>query len=261
MITLALDAKGRFAYAGTQPGKAIYTFKIAPATGVLSAVGEPMPVGDAPDHSAPAFIAADPSGRFVYVTLAGELGIRGYRVDQDSGALTELDDSPFAKTDLPVGDLVFGGAMVFKPSGDFLYTVGGGLNVFSINDASGALTLVDGSPFTLDVQSDPNAPNIAIDPQGRYLYATRFLLNNHISGFAIDDASGKLEPVPGSPFTGASPYSIAVDPSGHFVFVGDDAPQISVYSLSRANGALTKLPDSPFMFGGLEPKLVFATLP
>jgi 6-phosphogluconolactonase len=99
----------------------------------------------------------------------------------------------------------------------------------------------------------------AIDPQGKYLYATHFLGSNHISGFAIDDASGKLEPVPGSPVTGLAPYSIAVDPSGHYVFVGDDAPQTSVYSLSRVDGALKKLPDSPFDFGGLEPKLVFAT--
>jgi 6-phosphogluconolactonase (cycloisomerase 2 family) len=261
LITLALDAKGRFAYAGSQPGRAIYTFEIAPATGALQAVGEPMLVGEAPDGSAPAYIAADPSGRFVYVTLAGEPGIHGYRVNQDSGALTELEDSPFAESGLPEGDLLFGGAIAFKPSGDFLYTVGGALNAFAIDDATGALALVDGSPFTLDVQSDPNAPNIAVDPRGKYVYVSHFLGNNHVSGFVIDDASGKLEPVPGSPVTALAPYSIAIDPSGQFLFVGEDAPQTSVLSLSRLDGSLKKLPDSPFDFGGLEPKLVFSSAP
>jgi hypothetical protein len=38
--------------------------------------------------------------------------------------------------------------------------------------------LVDGSPFTLDVQSDSDASNVALDPQGAYLYTTHCLGNN-----------------------------------------------------------------------------------
>ena len=260
-IGLAIEPKGRFVYVASDQGTAIYTFAIDTESGALTAVGEPLLVGDEPDHSAPAFIAAEPSGHFVYISQRAEQGIRGYEIEQASGALSELDGSPFAATGLPDGDNLFGGAIVFKASGDFAFTSGGALNAFSLDPDSGKLTLVEGSPFTLDVQSDQNAPNLAIDPQGKYVYATHFLANNHVSGFKIDPQNGKLEAVPDSPITALAPYSVGVGPSGRFVYVGEDLPEMSVYRLSRQTGAMTPLPDSPFMFGGLEVKLAFAVLP
>jgi 6-phosphogluconolactonase (cycloisomerase 2 family) len=258
---MTLDPQGRYLYVGSSSGRAIYAFQIDSASGALTAAGEPLPVGDAPDFTPPAFIATDPSGQFVYVTQSFTQGLRGYRIDPSTGALVELAGSPFATSGLPAGDNVIGGGIVFKPTGDFLYTSGGGLNAFSIDPTNGALTLLPGSPFTLDVQSDASAPNIAMDPAGEYLYVTRFLLTNHISGFAINEATGALTPVPNSPLDGDAPYSIAVEPSGRFVFIGDDLPTTSVYSLTRSTGALTELAHSPFAFGGLEPKFAFATLP
>lgn len=260
LIGIALDPKGRFAYAASNQGRAVYTFEIDPVTGALNQVGDPLFVGSPPDHSAPEYIAADPTGHFVYLSQVG-FGIRGYGIDRATGALTELTGSPFAATGLPDGGILFGGAIAFKPSGDFLYTAGGGLNAFSIDGASGKLTLVDGSPFSLDIQSDPNAPNIAIDPQGQYLYATNFSLTRHVSGFSINQTTGALREVPASPLVSSSPYSIAVDSTGGFVFVGIDGPELGVYSVARSTGAFTELGASPFPFGGLESKVVFATLP
>jgi 6-phosphogluconolactonase len=259
--TLALDPKGRFAYAGSSPGKAIYVFSIDADSGALSAVGDPVSFGKDADHGGAAYVATDPSGNFVYVSQAFELGIRGFRIDQASGALKELPDSPFAAQTPPNGHDLFGGAIVFKPSGDFAYSSGGALHAFSVDPTSGKLTLLLGSPFSLDVQSDANIANIAVDPQGDYLYATHFLGDEHISGFAIDSSTGALEEVPGSPITGSAPFSLAVDPSGRFVYVGIDGPGgLAVFSVKRATGALTRLDQSPFPIGGPEPKVTFATL-
>lgn len=198
-LSLAIEPRGRFAYVASDQGTAIDAFAIDSDTGALTAVGEPLLVGDGPDHSQPAFIATEPGGHFVYVSQRTQQGIRGYAIEPTSGALSEIEGSPFAASGLPPGDNLWGGAIVFKASGDFAFTSGGALNAFSLDPTSGKLTLVEGSPFTLDVQSDPNAPNLAIDPQGKYIYATRFLLNNHVSGFAIDPTNGKLDAVPARP--------------------------------------------------------------
>jgi len=258
LTALAVDPTGLFVYAASSLAQELYAFEVIFASGELVPIGNPLKVGTGPSFDHPAFLAVDPSGQFLYLTSRAEPGIRGYRINGATGALLELAGSPFATADLPAGDAVMGGGIVFKPSGDFMYTSGGGLNAFAMDRVTGQLALVAGSPFTLDVQSDPNAPNIAIDPLGEYLYATHFLLSQNISGFAIL-SSGALEPIPNMPFKGDNPYSIALDPSGRFVFVGVDGPTLAVYRLTRATGFLTPVEGSEFQFGGLEPKIVFSS--
>lgn len=258
MLSMALDPLGRFAYGVSPFSQTIYSFKINQDTGALTLSGEPLLVGPGPDHRAPAFVAPDPSGHFVYVTqMAAGLptgnGIRAYTVNETSGALSELANSPFSD------GAVTAGAIVFRPDGKFLFTSGGGVNAFAVDAASGDLELVEGSPFSLDVASDPWAPNITIDPQGKLLYVCNFGPSRHVTGFAIDPVSGVLERTPGPVTTGA-PYSLALGPGGRFLYVGDDNGETSVFRVVRPSGALTKLDDSPFAFGGLEPDFAFVTL-
>jgi len=259
----AIEPRGRFLYAGSDTSIVVY--ETDPATGALSAVGAPVLVGKPPDFAAPTFLAVDPTGNFLYVS-SGEPGLRGYRIDQTSGALSELAGSPFGATGLPAGDGLQTGAIIFKPSGDFLYTggallnTGGALNAFAIEKASGKLTLVNGSPFSLDLDADNYNTNMAMDPQGEYLYVTSAFQREHVSGFKINPVSGALEQVPGSPLQVPSPYGIAVDPSGRFVYVGTDSGQTVVYAIRRSDGGLIEHPNSPFQFGGLQPEISFATL-
>ncbi len=262
LMTMALEPKGRFAYAASPYGKTLYSFAIDADSGALTAIGAPLSVGPAPDHRSPAYVAAEPGGNFVYVSQLidpsapeADNGIRGYRIDQDTGELAELDESPFG------GGSVIAGAIVFTPDGKFLYNSGGGLHAFAIDPDSGNLTQVAGEPFTLDVGSDPWASNLAMDPQGEFVYVSRFLLTDHISGFAIDPDSGVLDEVPGSPVTSSAPYSIAIEPHGRFLYVGNDFGLTPVFSIDRADGSLTETDDSPFQFGGLETEIGFVTLP
>ena len=259
LLAIALDPLGRFAYGLSPFSKSIYAFSVEPSTGVLTPSAEPLLVGSAPDHRGPAFAAVDPTGRFVYVTQlpvgpSPDDGIRGYRVDPTSGELTELANSPFADGNVAAG------ALVFRPDGKFLFSSGGGVNAFAIDD-DGNLGLVEGSPFSLDVQSDPWAPNIAIDPQGKLLYVTNFGPTRHVTGFAIDALSGALEPVPGTPITTAAPYSLALGPGGRVLYVGDDNGEISAFKVHRPSGRLSALENSPFPVGGAEAHFAFVTLP
>jgi len=248
--SLTLDVRGRFAYvASSDEDKSIYTFEIDATSGALTAVGEPLAL----EATSPAYVAADPSGQFVYASQNGAFGIRAYRVDQNTGALSELPGSPFGLTQ------VFAGAIAFHPAGGWLFSAGNGLNAFAIDAVSGALTRVEGSPFSTQVASDPSATNLAVEPRGKYLYATSFLNPPRVFGFEIDSSSGKLTAVPGEPIKGGSPYSLGVEPSGRFVFAGNDDGTTSVFSLLRANGTLHEIDGSPFPIGGLQPELAFAS--
>ncbi|PYX98737.1 MAG: hypothetical protein DMG62_03885 [Acidobacteria bacterium] len=86
--------------------------------------------------------------------------------------------------------------MGFDPSGHFLY-VGDydepKITAFQIH-SSGALTQVPGSPFT---NRDTPIFGLVTDLSGRFLYVRA---NTSITGYTIDQNSGALATLPGSPF-------------------------------------------------------------
>ena len=67
----------------------------------------------------------------------------------------------------------------------------------------------------------------------------------------INTATGALTPVTGSPFAGgAFLKSIAVDPSGRFVYVTDNGiAKVSAFAINASSGALTPVAGSPFAAG------------
>jgi 6-phosphogluconolactonase (cycloisomerase 2 family) len=96
---------------------------------------------------------------------------------------------------------------------------------FSKTSSTGAVNLVSGSPLNERLEGGL----MAIDGQDKFL----FVLNptsDDISMFQIDQASGALSEVPGSPFSvptispgtpaPSQPLSIAAERSGKFLFVG-----------------------------------------
>jgi DNA-binding beta-propeller fold protein YncE len=68
-------------------------------------------------------------------------------------------------------------------------------------------------------------------------------LDNNISGYVIDSASGTLKSTGSGPFpAGTGPFSIAVDPSGKFAYVANAlSNNISGYSIDLTTGTLTPL--------------------
>jgi 6-phosphogluconolactonase len=85
---------------------------------------------------------------------------------------------------------------------------------------------------------------------GQFVYVAN-VNDNNISGYSVDDATGALIPIPGSPFaSGTFPRSVTADPTGRFVYVvnlGDN--NVSGYAIDAATGALTSIPGSPFHAG------------
>jgi DNA-binding beta-propeller fold protein YncE len=129
-------------------------------------------------------------------------------------------------------------------------------NVSAYSSGSGGvLTPVPGSPFPVG----PNPASVAVDPTGKFAYVVNDSnvpeVPGTVSAFTIG-SGGALTPVPGSPFpAGDTPDSVAVDPTGRFVYVVNVAISgqlgaVSAFSIGP-NGALTPVPGSPFAAGVL----------
>ena len=111
---------------------------------------------------------------------------------------------------------------------------------YLLNATNGNLTPLEGSPFpnsNLDGSS-----SIAADPAGRFLYATsQYAPNNkNVIGFRIDRPTGRLTPIPGSPFgAGAVASAIAIDPSGRFAYVSNfQGNTVSAFKIDQSTGGL-----------------------
>jgi 6-phosphogluconolactonase len=163
-----------------------------------------------------------------------------------SGALNAVPGSPLSIT-IPSGSSI--DQMVIDPSGKFLYAgyefalanVGkdGGVAAYSIDAASGALTAVPGSPFS--VGGVPNS--VAIDASGKFLIVSISPRlggppGNCLAVLSIDPGTGALSPVPGSPFGPLQTCGgVAADPSGEYVYAGS-AFTVSALSIDQATGEL-----------------------
>lgn len=133
----------------------------------------------------------------------------------------------------------------------FLYVAMGDSTVegFTIDRASGSLTLIQGSPFAA-----PGGADTAVsDPAGRFLFVGGEVIGK-IAAFQIDATTGVLTPSPGSPFQSfnlLSADSMAVDGSGKFLYAGQLSPNTPVagFSIDQNNGGLREIAGSPFHLG------------
>jgi 6-phosphogluconolactonase (cycloisomerase 2 family) len=250
---LTVDPAERFVFVGaSEAPNRIFVYRIDRTTGALTAVEHsPFMTTDQP-----AVLAVDPESHFLFASSEAAPGIRVFAIGDATGDLTEVSGSPFGKS------TVFGGGIAFSQVGHFVYNGGNGVNGFLYDTTSGAMTDLEGSPYG-QALSDPTAMDIATDSMGGYVFAVH-TSKEIISAFTMDQDRGKLSRIPDSPFPGAPlPYSLAIDPSVRFLFVGnDDADEISVYTIEATPGdGLRPVAKSPFAVHGLQPEFAFVQFP
>lgn len=116
---------------------------------------------------------------------------------------------------------------------------------YQLNATNGNLTPLDGSPFSNNVALS----SIAADPAGRFLYATSAYApsNENVVGFRIDRPTGRLSPVPGSPFgADAAASAIAIDPLGRFAYVANfHGNNVSAFKIDQSTGRLLPIASYP----------------
>jgi 6-phosphogluconolactonase (cycloisomerase 2 family) len=187
-------------------------------------------------------------GRFLYTANLGDYTISAFAIDSATGALKAMAGSPY-------GGTVRASYVAADPAGRFLYALdngtgalgiaASGIDMFSIDPKTGALTASVGNPFA----TDAGASSLFVEPGGNRAY-TANVNSMSVSGYAIDTAADTITPLVGSPYPGGQfPMSIASDPDGKFAFTPNNTGDVSSYTIDAASGALKLVTGSPFTAG------------
>jgi 6-phosphogluconolactonase (cycloisomerase 2 family) len=189
-------------------------------------------------------------GKFAYVANNGDGTIDAYTINATTGALTLTEGS------IPDGNAP--AAVSLAPNGKFAFSAsdnGTKIQAFTIDPSSGALTLV--GSFSTGFVTGSTYPDIAVDAQSAHLYLAS-AGDNEVAGFAINQTSGALTALAGSPYPAGSGASAipAFSPDGKFLYVMDQNPTVgtipgnavSGYSIGT-DGSLTPIAGSPFPAG------------
>lgn len=253
--TTAITYSPRFAYVANYDSADVSAYSINAETGVLTQIpcggGTGCNGSNFQTGTNPASVTVEPSGRYAYVANsfngAGGNSVSGYSINASTGKLTSLG-APVSAGSSPR-------SVIADPSGKFVYVanyVSDNVSVFSIDNATGALSPLDADAGTAGIQnaiSAGNSPNsITIDPAGRFAYVASYF-STAVSAFSVNASTGALtalnyvDPAV-SVIGGGSPFHITVDPLGKFVYVANYASNdIAAYSINPSTGVLNALPD------------------
>jgi 6-phosphogluconolactonase len=194
-LHITVDPTGRFVYTANGPSDNISAYTIDTTNGSLTPVaGSPFAAGDAPS-----FIAIDPTGKFAYVANYFSSDVWTYALDANTGAMR-----PAGVTLAFFWPL----ASAVGLNGRFVYVANttGNLAAYTINPATGSLSVIPGSPFATGGFPD----GIAIDATGQFVFVAN-AASDDVSAFRINPNSCVLTSVAGSPYAvERTPRSIVI---------------------------------------------------
>jgi YVTN family beta-propeller protein len=203
----------------------------------------------------PQSIAVDPAGKFAYVASEGcdaEGYVSMYTINPTTGALASIGP-PVPSNDENTD------SVTVDPSGKFAYVASSGnvwdidfgsVMTYAINPKTGALTSTAGGIIGTGINGTPEFSNsMALDPSGKFAFAAdggafpvpSFGISSSVSMYTINNTTGALTSI-GMIATGAGPDSVAVDPTGKFVYVTNvGSNDVSMYTINPTTGALASI--------------------
>ena len=256
--TLTLKSNGSFAFATLVPDGSTFNVNLQSQPTLPSqtcVVTQASGVASGADIGSVAVNCSPGAARFA--SVANTIGAVNVYTVQPGGGLQSLETV----------QTIHGGlrTSASDPSGQFLYFGGnlGYIEAYRVDQTSGMLSQINGSPF-LDL-SVPAA--VVVDPTARFIYVANSYggatSQGSVSAFTIDAQSGALAEIPGSPYTvNYGPRTLAVDPSGRFLYVPTAATtgaqiNVTAFAIDPDTGTLSALPGSPFTTsGGLPTSIV-----
>lgn len=239
---IALDPTGRMLLGASYGGHTVTLLPVAEDGRVTSGARQLLPAG----RNAHAIIT-DAAGRFAFSTALGTDEVVSYRL------VDGLLD--------PIGSITTGTGsgprhMVMAPDGRHLFVLtelSGEVVAFAVDSDTGILseaarasilpgdsTLQRGLPPTAKKDDVARiwAADLAITPDGRFLYATE-RTTSRVSILRVDGADMALM---GGVETEPQPRGIALDADGRYLIAsGERSDHIAVYAISAQDGALTSV--------------------
>ena len=201
---LTVSPTGTFLFVNNLNSNTVSTFLIDSNTGVL------IPVSTFPTGQTPIGLIADPNGKFLYVADHMQDAISTYSIDSQSGALARISGPAAASTGCPGCHMNTRPLrLAIHPMNNFAYVTnveGNSLSAFSLNN--GVL-----SPISAPVPTGQHPFGVAFNSSGSFLYVAN-KVDNTISAFSVDQMTGMLSPLSGSPFRagGTAPTGILTVP-------------------------------------------------
>lgn len=239
--TVEVDASGRWVLLSTGPGVALYPVNadgsLGPYSDLVVPEGKPGPYRDEQHGPHPHQATFDPTGNFVVVPDKGLDRIFVFRFDAARGRLAPCD-SPFVKARY--------GAIprhiAFHPTRPYAYVVNerdSTVNAYHWDATRGELKPFQRVPTTpTSYVGDNMAAEIALLPSGKFLYASN-RGHESIAIYAVDSASGAIEPVGWEPVRGKKPRFFCLDPDArHLYAANEDSHTIVEFGIDHATGKL-----------------------
>jgi 6-phosphogluconolactonase len=233
---LLMDPAGAFLYVANAASKNISVFSITGSSGALA------PVANSPFFlgAAPLNMRLTPSGNFLFVSIPSQAAGTILSFSVNAGTLTLVSG---ISTDGPNPD-----GLAIDPGGTHLYASNfssNSISIFNITSA-GALTEVSGSPLAAGY-SAPIA--LILDPKGQFLYVANQGSNN-VAAYSINSTTGLPNILTTSTTTGAfategSPSFLVMDPSGKYLYVGNQGTSAGIQAFGVSSGNLTALSTYP----------------
>lgn len=234
---------------------AVDGFSISSSGALASVPGSPFSLGGTPPGAGGLTMFG--AGQYFYATDLNAGAVAGFSFNSSNGTLTLVPGSPFPAGNTPVQAVQTGPFVYVSDLNDSQ----GGISAFSINAQSGALTPISGSPFPTGASgSFPGPSAMVVSGNSNFLYVALVGTanpNNQIAAFAIDQTTGSLNAVPGSPFlAGNGPLLLAYVPytAGAYSFVYTANIQdgtISAFTADDTTGALTPVSGDPYPAGSI----------
>jgi 6-phosphogluconolactonase len=207
--------------------EAICSFAIDRNTGILQAASTTQNFATI---SQPISVVISPSGRFLYAVFNNFTTV-GFSIDARTGDLTQLPNSAVLPGE---GDMI-----AIDPAERFLYSAAQGgdgtIAGFNIDQQTGALSSISGSPFHAPIAVGTTLTTMAMDVAGRSVY---YDFEFTVSNLALDGMTGSLTPLSEAPFPTKSPGQIVT--SGRFLYASDSVfGGISQFSIDPTAGKIS----------------------
>lgn len=221
-IQALIHPSGKFLYVLNAGSGDITLFGISAPSGLLTL--SPCPHCDAPT---PSGMAVDPLGNFLFVTNLALGGLTSYSIDPANGQLVKGPS-------FGVGGNSRLGPPAIDPSGRYLYVADSNSGqVFGLSINGGSLTSIPGSPF------QAGAGTVGLAASRTAVFAAN-QSSGDVTMYQLG-AAGTLAqvglPVP----TGGNPTSVAVDPTGNYVYAANQSQLLALNTTPSGLYPLTYL--------------------